>query len=781
MEWVDFVFKLSLSGSILFLVISIFKPLTKKIFSDTWHYYMLVLTMCIFILPIGNLVALPKIIDYKVPIPTETVSRIMEDKKISQIQATDNEKITQEENANMAADKNQTAINESEQPLSYRISVAEIILGIWITGMSIFLGREIYVYKSFYKKLRAVSYTVGEDSCLYCVLENCKKALNINKKIIIKESLKIKSPMIAGIFNPIIIVPKMEYSENKLEMIFTHELIHYKRKDLIVKIFALIVNIINWFNPIVYIIRSNINVVCELSLDEQMVKNFDKSKRKYYGEVILDLIEYSQNRSLIIGTSVCKSRKELEKRLKNIIYFQKSKKLIASLSLIAAILFTSTSVFAANNITSNSSNKLNESSAMDKVNDFAVFVADDGLYMSELKENNPVKLDEGAQIKKPVISKDGLFVAYIKDDNLFVCNISTKEKQEVAKAILGYNFDNKGELIYSTNNTGMSKYNADTKKSTNIIINEYKYYNIYCDSKNKVYANKKLEYAEGKDTYSKSLGIISFDLDSNSEKVLLESKEAGNEEIGENHTNSQMLVAIGSTPTIYGLSNDDKYIYIWNKPNSGSMSSDITEFVVYDIENSKLIEGGNNDNLKDNNVYGLAYKNNISQNPLNSKLIAVNAGQNRDMFDNKTLGVFNIDTNKFVNLLPENQVSMTPAYSKDGKSILYSSSNKLEYKNDKENLLKTWQSAPHNIYEINLENQKVTQITNGKYFDFMPVDLDNNEVLFVRADGDSFSLMKTKDGVETKLGDSLSFQKAYTNTWYYGHYKTEMIIDVFVK
>jgi Antirepressor regulating drug resistance, predicted signal transduction N-terminal membrane component len=775
MEWVDFVFKLSLSGSILFLVISIFKPLTKKIFSDTWHYYMLVLTMCIFILPIGNLVALPKIIDYKVPIPTETVGRIMEDKKISQIQATDNEKITQEENPNMAADKNQTVIKESGQPLSYRISVAEIILGIWITGMSIFLGREIYVYKSFYKKLRAVSDTVGEDSCLYCVLENCKKALNINKKIIIKESLKIKSPMIAGIFNPIIIVPKMEYSENKLEMIFTHELIHYKRKDLIVKIFALIVNIINWFNPIVYIIRSNINVVCELSLDEQMVKNFDKSKRKYYGEVILDLIEYSQNRSLIIGTSVCKSRRELEKRLKNIVYFQKSKKLIASLSLIVAILFTSTSVFAANNITSNSSNKLNESSAIAKVNDFAVFVADDGLYMSELKDNNPVKLDEGAQIKKPVISKDGLFVAYIKDDNLFVCNISTKEKQEVAKAILGYNFDNKGELIYSTNNTGMSKYNADTKKSTNIISNEYKYYNIYCDSKNKVYANKKLEHTEGKDTYSKSLGIISFDLDSNSEKVLLESKEAGNEEIGENYTNSQMLVAIGSTPTIYGLSNDDKYIYIWNKPNSGSMSSDITEFVVYDIENSKLIEGGNNDNLKDNNVYGLAYKNNISQNPLNSKLIAVNAGQNRDMFDNKTLGVFNIDTNKFVNLLPENQVSMTPAYSKDGKSILYSSSNKLEYKNDKENLLKTWQSAPHNIYEINLENQK------GKNFDFMPVDLDNNEVLFVRADGDSFSLMKTKDGVETKLGDSLSFQKAYTNTWYYGHYKTEMIIDVFVK
>ena len=39
----------------------------------------------------------------------------------------------------------------------------------------------------------------------------------------------------------------------------------------------------------------------------------------------------------------------------------------------------------------------------------------------------------------------------------------------------------------------------------------------------------------------------------------------------------------------------------------------------------------------------------------------------------------------------------------------------------------------------------------------MPKYLSNNEILFVRGDGDSFSLWKTKDGVETKVGDSLNF------------------------
>ena len=78
--------------------------------------------------------------------------------------------------------------------------------------------------------------------------------------------------------------------------------------------------------------------------------------------------------------------------------------------------------------------------------------------------------------------------------------------------------------------------------------------------------------------------------------------------------------------------------------------------------------------------------------------------------------------------------------------------------------LKTWQSEPHNIYEVNTETQKTVQITNGKYFNFMPKYLSNNEILFVRGDG-----------------DSLSFNSEYANSWYYGHYKTEMVIDVFEK
>ena len=232
MEWLDFIFKMSLSGSILFLIMFIFKPLTKKIFSDTWHYYMLVITLCIFILPIGSFVTLPKIVDYKVPTPIETVNKITQNNNIANTKQDKNKEVIQDNNESKTIEENETSVEETKT--SYSLSTKEIILYIWIVGAILFLTREIYVYKSFYKKLKSMSDVVQDDSYEYGVLERCKKSLKINKTIIIKECSRIKSPMITGIFKPVITIPKMKYNENKLEMIFTHELIHYKRKDLVI-------------------------------------------------------------------------------------------------------------------------------------------------------------------------------------------------------------------------------------------------------------------------------------------------------------------------------------------------------------------------------------------------------------------------------------------------------------------------------------------------------------------------------------------------------------------
>lgn len=415
---------------------------------------------------------------------------------------------------------------------------------------------------------------------------------------------------------------------------------------------------------------------------------------------------------------------------------------MVGISLIATILFTSTSVFAANNITSNSTIKTTE---------FAVFVSNDGLYMSELKENNPILLDKNDKIELPIISRDGLYVAYTKNDSLYICSIKTHEIAEVAKNVESYDWNSSGNMIYSTKDVGMLMYNTSTKNSTSLINNEYNYYNIKCDSKNKIYANKRIEYTKDNKQYSKSIAIISYDFDNKEEKDILESKEGNNKEIGEQFNISDLLESLGSTPNVSKISSDDRYLYIWNKPHSGSMSADMTEFTVYDILNNKFIEN--------NNMIALANKDNISQNPVDSKMITVNNGEGREPYYNKTLRIFNVEDNTFTNLLPEDQVSMMPDYSEDGKNIVYSGTDSL--KNQKLKNFKEGFNQPHYIYKVNVATKNVTQITNGNVCDFRPKYLLNNEILFERYDGDSCSLWKTKDGIETKLAEFVC-----TNAWY---------------
>ena len=716
------ILQMSVTGSFLFIITCIFKPFTNKNFSATWNYYMLVLTLLVFIIPIGTFVKLPSVTIYNNYLPAQSESKILHINKMNSSQEHNgiiSNQFPNNKDKQLKSTSEQQCDLEKSQ-IMFEIFNKEILFYVWMLGAIIFTAKEIYVYMSFSKKLKNISHLIQDESIITS-LEICKKKLNIHRKIILKECSFIRSPMITGIFAPVIIIPKMNQYLDKLEIVLTHELIHYKRKDLWIKIMPLIANVINWLNPVVY----------------------------------------SQNKSLSLGASVCKSRRELEKRLKNIIFFKKSRKLIVGISLIAVVMFTSTSLLAAKSVFAEGNNTL----ATNKTTEFAVFVSKDGLYMSELKGSNPILLDKSDNINLPIISRNGKYIAYTKEDNLYVCNIKTKEIIEVSKNVESYNWNSSEKLIYSVKNSGILKYDINLKNSTSIINNKYNYYNINCDSKNKIYANKQLEYTEGNDQYIKSIGIIVYDLDTKEEKVILESKKGNDKDIGEEAKMSDLLESIGSTPNISKISNDDRYLYIWNKPNAASMSADMTEFTVYDILNNKFIE---NDNM-----IALAYKDNISQNPVNSNYVAVNNGEYREMYYNKTLGVFDVKNNTFTSLIPKDQVSMTPDYSSDGKNIMYSGSNTL--KDDETESLKNWESQPHYIYAVNVDTKKVSQITNSKSFDFMPKYLSNNEVLFVRKDGDLFSLWKTKDGLETKLADSLNF----SSTEYYGYYAPENVIDVF--
>lgn len=122
--------------------------------------------------------------------------------------------------------------------------------------------------------------------------------------------IKLKSKFIKNRF----IIPKCSCEENEMRWILKHELIHYQRRDLVYKFFIMLVSILYWFNPLVYIMIKEINNDCELSCDERILKNHTFSEKKDYALTLMKSLKYNNKDYLGISMSTCLGNKEVLKR-----------------------------------------------------------------------------------------------------------------------------------------------------------------------------------------------------------------------------------------------------------------------------------------------------------------------------------------------------------------------------------------------------------------------------------------------------------------------------------
>lgn len=128
-----------------------------------------------------------------------------------------------------------------------------------------------------------------------------KKELKINKKVGFLYSEYCNTPMTIGIFSPKVIVPVWNedmVENNSYRSIIKHELVHVKQRDLLIKMVAMIVIAIHWFNPFTYILYYEISNISEMCCDSIVLKGKDSKERKEYGELLLNFATktYTKNK-----------------------------------------------------------------------------------------------------------------------------------------------------------------------------------------------------------------------------------------------------------------------------------------------------------------------------------------------------------------------------------------------------------------------------------------------------------------------------------------------------
>lgn len=129
------------------------------------------------------------------------------------------------------------------------------ILWIWICGIILFICLHILTQRRVKRSLQLFSKEI-EDEKILSIFSMAQKDLDIDRTVKIKYCSQIQSPVITGIFLPIIYIPEnIELSAFEWRTVLRHELYHFRAYDLLYKEFIQCIQAILWFQPLMYYIK----------------------------------------------------------------------------------------------------------------------------------------------------------------------------------------------------------------------------------------------------------------------------------------------------------------------------------------------------------------------------------------------------------------------------------------------------------------------------------------------------------------------------------------------
>lgn len=184
-----------------------------------------------------------------------------------------------------------TWISAAEVPETENVSSATyfgaILFLIWLgVGGKQFIG-QMGCYFAFLRRVKRTAVPVDSPELLAAYRAEAER-LGVSREIPLLLTTGADGPMLVGILRPMLLLPARGVPAADAPMIFRHELTHYKRHDLLLKLAATAARCMHWFNPAVHWLVRSLYEDIELACDSRVVEGMDTAARKRYGEAILN-------------------------------------------------------------------------------------------------------------------------------------------------------------------------------------------------------------------------------------------------------------------------------------------------------------------------------------------------------------------------------------------------------------------------------------------------------------------------------------------------------------
>ncbi len=215
-------------------------------------------------------------------------------------------------------------------------SYFRLFFAVW--GLGVIFKVCVYLYKR--KGLKAViSRAELADERMTDAGEEVKKKLKIKRKISFCYISGVSVPFTTGIIKPVIYIPRESYTDKDLEIVICHEMMHIRRHDLMWKKVLTCLKFIYWFNPLIYKLSDDMELVDEVCCDLEVCFNTQITTAKEYFSVIINNAEKGCLRQGGMSVSLHKGKENIMKRMMCVYNYKKVKKCSKVVSVILVLCF----------------------------------------------------------------------------------------------------------------------------------------------------------------------------------------------------------------------------------------------------------------------------------------------------------------------------------------------------------------------------------------------------------------------------------------------------------
>jgi beta-lactamase regulating signal transducer with metallopeptidase domain/thiol-disulfide isomerase/thioredoxin len=168
----------------------------------------------------------------------------------------------------------------------------DIACAIWLGGVCLLGLRQAWANVRFGSRL--ARHKPVADATTIRIVEDCAKRLRISRRVSVIETEEVDSPAVCGLWKKTLLVPDgtfERFSSDELRHIFLHELAHIKRRDIEVNWLSALLQILHWFNPVLWLAFARMRADRELATDALALAHVGRTENVRYGETILKVVE----------------------------------------------------------------------------------------------------------------------------------------------------------------------------------------------------------------------------------------------------------------------------------------------------------------------------------------------------------------------------------------------------------------------------------------------------------------------------------------------------------